>query len=80
MAVTCDILYLHEVHEGGRNDLHIRVVRWNGGEPQLEKREVYEKEGELRNGKAKGFTLEELQSAMASEKVLAALHGEKQQD
>jgi len=86
--VKCDVLYLHDKLDGGRNELHLRVVRWNGGEAQLEKREIYEKDGEERCGKAKGLskadlldflgvTIEELRSIGANESALKALEGEQ---
>lgn len=74
--VSCDILYVHSEGQAGRNQYHIRVVRWNGGAPTLESREVYYVGDEERYAKARGLTLEQLQSIAKDELLMRAMQGE----
>lgn len=75
--ITCEILYVHSESQAGRNQAQIRVVRWNGGEPQLENREVYMVGDEQRCAKARGITLEQLDEIQKDLNIRKALGGER---
>lgn len=55
--ITCDVLLV--LYEE-KNRTALRVVSWNGGDPVLEKRRFFEKDGEMRTGKAGGLTSNDL--------------------
>lgn len=60
----------------------IRIVRWNDGAPVLEKRQYFTDKatGEVRPGKAKGFTLQDFGFVVEHKdeikKLMEANHGE----
>jgi hypothetical protein len=77
--VTCNVkeVLLSKNAEGRRDAYQIRVVQWNTSAPTIEKREFFVQGTETRNGKAKGFNLEEFELMLANaDKIRALLHVE----
>lgn len=50
---------LHEQEIDGNNKNILRIVRWNNGRPQLEKRKFYKSEEAWKPGKAAGFNVDD---------------------
>jgi len=66
-----------------KNDkFQLQVVTWGRGKPQLAKQELYEDQnGQIKAGKIKGLTLEDLELVKANWKsVQAALQGQVLED
>lgn len=51
------IFHEQEIDEDNKNI--IRIVRWNNGRPQLEKRKFYRADNEWKPGKAAGFNVDD---------------------
>jgi hypothetical protein len=50
---------LSEQEIDANNKTIIRIVRWNSGRPQLEKRKFYQSENTWKPGKAAGFNIDD---------------------
>ena len=62
MAIKCDVVkMLKEVEISDDYKWQIRIVRWNDGDPMLEKRQFQRHEDDWRTMKAKGFNIEDVQ-------------------
>lgn len=59
--ITCEVLKVLDEVEVRDNVVRLRVVTWNGKNPQIEKREFwYDDKGDEKMGKAKGFNLSDM--------------------
>ena len=59
--ITCEVLKVLDETKVRDNTIRLRVVTWNGKNPQLEKREFwYDDKGDEKMGKAKGLNLSDL--------------------
>jgi hypothetical protein len=74
--VTCnvkEVLLESGAVDPRRDPWQIRVVQWNTSAPTIEKRELFKKGEETRNGKAKGFNLEEFEMMILNADKIRAL-------
>lgn len=59
--ITCEVLKVLNEADVRDNVVRLRVITWNGKNPQIEKREFwYDEAGNEKMGKAKGFNLKDI--------------------
>ena len=72
--ITVDVLKVLSEKNTSRGTTRLRIVKYNNGSPQLEKREFWmDDEDQEKPGKAKGLTLEDFELLLESSEEIQRL-------